>query len=359
MPGPRWTLQLVALAVAPAVVACGGPRQTPSPAAGERPPEAVERLAPAPGEPFVRILGTAQDGGLPHVACTGPHCERARRDPSFARRTAALAIVLPGVDRVLLVDAGPDLPEHLEALADVRRPRPGGVDRTPVDGVLLTHAHLGHLGGLSSFGYEAVATSDLPVRLTPALAAVLHSSYPWSLMVERRNIVLVESPAGEPFGLGDGVTVTPFAVPHRDEVGDTVGYRIAGPADPATGEPGRSVLYVPDTDGWDGWEPSLEERLGGIDVALLDGTFYSLDELPGRDVASIGHPRIADTVARLAPLVAGGDLAVLFFHLNHSNPAVDPASEAAAAVRAAGMAVAREGWEVGLASSSRRPAAGR
>ncbi len=340
-------------------LACGvpSPESTGADRDGEPAGVAADRafadLAPGPGEPFVRVLGTAQDGGLPHVACSGPRCVRARREPAFARRTAALAVVLPGVDRVLLIDAGPDLPEHLEALADVRTPAGGGVDRAPVDGVLLTHAHLGHLAGLAFFGYEAVSTRELPVRATPALAAVLRANYPWSLMLERGNLALVESPPGRPFGLGDGVTATPLRVPHRDEVGDTVAWRIEGPPEPATGERGRALLYVPDTDGWESWEPPLEERLAEVDVALLDGTFYSLDELPGRDVASIGHPLIARTVERLRSRVATGGARVLFTHLNHSNPAVDPRSDAARAIREAGMGVAWDGMEIGLGSAGR------
>jgi pyrroloquinoline quinone biosynthesis protein B len=53
-----------------------------------------------------------------------------------------------------------------------------------------------------------------------------------------------------------------------------------------------------------------------MDVALLDGTFLSTGELPGRDLTQIPHPLGTDTVERLA----GVDCDVRLIHLNHSNP---------------------------------------
>jgi pyrroloquinoline quinone biosynthesis protein B len=53
-----------------------------------------------------------------------------------------------------------------------------------------------------------------------------------------------------------------------------------------------------------------------MEVALLDGTFFSADELPGRDLAEIPHPLATDTAWRLAGVAC--DLRLI--HLNHSNP---------------------------------------
>ena len=51
--------------------------------------------------------------------------------------------------------------------------------------------------------------------------------------------------------------------------------------------------------------------------ALLDATFYSGNELPGRDMAAIPHPLMTDTMACLSNK-SGGE--VVFIHLNHTNP---------------------------------------
>jgi pyrroloquinoline quinone biosynthesis protein B len=304
--------------------------------------------APAAGSgaagPFLRVLGTAQDGGLPHAACSCDRCAAARRDPALARRVASLGVVLPASGQVFLIDATPDLPEQLEALADVRRPAAGRVDRSPVDGVLLTHAHMGHYLGLAWFGYEAVNTQGLPVWCTPRMAAFLRGNGPWSLLVSRGNVELRElDPAAGADGsveLGDGVTVRAVPAPHRDEYTDTVGFLVRGPR--------TAVFYVPDTDSWAAWGERLDEVLAEVDVALVDGTFYSRDELPDREVSEIGHPLITDSLERFGEAVRAGRLRVVFTHLNHSNPALDPDGPERRAIERAGFRVLEDGEEIGL-----------
>lgn len=336
----RWLLALGVLLV---FVGCGEPtlssedfdasalRLRESAAEDER-----DRTASAP---FVRVVGTAQDGGFPHAACSHDLCVEARRDPALARRVASLAVVLPESGRVFLIDATPDLPDQLEALADVRAPPAGGVDRAPVDGILLTHAHVGHYLGLAYFGYEALHTRDLPVWATPRMARFLRNNGPWSQLVELGNVELREL-RDAAVSLGDGVVVRAVPVPHRDEYTDTVGFRLEGPR--------ATVLYVPDTDSWDAWGDRLDEALSGVDVALVDGTFYSAAELPGRDVSEIGHPLITDSLERFGEAVRSGDLRVLFIHLNHSNPALDPESPERRALEEAGFRVAADGEEIPL-----------
>jgi len=336
---------LVALAVVAVLPGLGCTRQGGEASGGDG-PEAEP--GPELSGPFVRILGTAQDGGLPHAACSCDRCEAARRDPRLARRVASLALVLPESGRVFLIDATPDLPEQLAALADVQGAPAGRVNRAPVDGVFLTHAHIGHYLGLAYFGYEAVSTRGLPVWATPRMARFLRDNGPWSQLVSLGNISLREldglAPDGVPGGgaveLGDGVVIRPVVVPHRDEYADTLGFRIEGPR--------STILFVPDTDSWDAWGDRLAEALAGVDVALLDGTFYSADELPGRDVSEIGHPLVTDSLARFGEAVRSGGLRVLFTHLNHSNPALETDSPERRAVERAGFEVAEDGGEIRL-----------
>jgi pyrroloquinoline quinone biosynthesis protein B len=302
------------------------------------PPQAP--AAPPASPPRLIVLGTAQDGGLPHAACTCERCQRARKDPAFRRHIAGLALQLPKSDQIWLVDATPDLREQLDRVAALRNRPQGGVDRAPVDGVLLTHAHIGHYLGLAFFGFEAVSTSKLPVWASPRMAEYLRTNGPWSQLVRIENIALREFRPGEPFALGDGVTVTALQVPHRDEYSDTMAFLFKGPR--------RTVLYVPDTDAWRTWKRPLPQVLleEKVSVALLDGTFYSPDELPGRDVTKIPHPLITATMDLLGPLVKSGGLKVEFIHLNHSNPALVPEGEVRKAMEARGFRVAEEGEEI-------------
>jgi pyrroloquinoline quinone biosynthesis protein B len=92
----------------------------------------------------------------------------------------------------------------------------------------------------------------------------------------------------EPILLADGIQVTAVLVPHRDEFTDTVGYVIAR-------QGRRGVLFIPDIDQWGKWWASIRELVDTVDLALLDGTFASADELPGRSIDDIPHPLIPAT----------------------------------------------------------------
>ena len=95
--------------------------------------------------------------------------------------------------------------------------------------------------------------------------------------------------------------------------------------------PRQRLFYCPDIDGWDWWDHDLRAFLSGIDIALLDGTFASASELPGRNLDEIPHPLVTDTARRLA--WPHGDLRpdirsdVRLIHLNHSNPLNEPGPE--------------------------------
>src|SRR5690606_28327044 len=128
----------------------------------EQPPEPEPTPAPEPDSqavdgPRLRILGIAQDGGLPHTACDCPRCDGAPPAPRRASPGASVALVGTTPGQGWLVDATPDLPQQLDMLDDVRAREPGRVDRSPLAGVLLTHAHMGHYLGLAQLGYEAVS----------------------------------------------------------------------------------------------------------------------------------------------------------------------------------------------------------
>jgi pyrroloquinoline quinone biosynthesis protein B len=324
--------RVAAVAAAVAVAAVLGCRGSTTPATGSAEPSEARSGA---NVPRVVVLGSGQDGGVPHAACSCVRCQRARREPGFRRRGPSLGLVVPGT-KPWMIDASPDFPEQLEMLGTGGQ---GRVDRDPLGGLFLTHAHIGHYAGLIHLGREVVGAHGVPVYVTPAMARFLATNAPWGQLVVLGNVILHPMELETPVPVGDRVRVTAFPVPHRDEYADTVGYRIEGPD--------VTVLYVPDTDRWESWDPSLEARLEGVDVALLDGSFHDLGELPGRAIEDVPHPPMTVTMDRLQPRVDAG-LRVLLTHLNHSNPTVDPDSEAARACRARGFEIARDGDTIPL-----------
>ena len=102
-----------------------------------------------------------------------------------------------------------------------------------------------------------------------------------------------------------------FNVPHRNELSETVGYRIIGKQ--------KSAIYIPDIDSWGGFEENLFELINENDILFLDGTFYIKSEIQLRDVSNIPHPEIIDTMKKLSNLSSSYKKRVHFIHLNHTN----------------------------------------
>lgn len=291
--------------------------------------------------PYVLVLGTAQDGGLPQIGCTQPPCEAARADPRRARRVASLLVCDPRSGKRWLLDASPDLREQVELARGHPASRLASGPRPALfDGVFLTHAHVGHYAGLLHLGREAYGARGVPTYASERMAGFLRTNGPWSLLVETGGLELATLRPGERVELAPDLSVEPLAVPHRDEFSDTLAFVVRGPS--------SALLYLPDIDKWERWERPLREALAEVDLALVDGTFFDGDELPGRDMSEIPHPFVVETLALLASEPAATRAKVLFTHLNHSNPLADSRSDAARRVRSAGMGVARDGQRIDL-----------
>ncbi len=299
-----------------------------------------------PTSPFAVVLGTSQDGGVPQANCFTGYCARVRTGEVAAPRVACLGIVDPATGARFLVDATPDFVAQVGDL--VSWPQQGGQPSLPtgtlrleeeVQGVLLTHAHMGHYTGLLHCGREAAATDNLPVYASAAMARLLRSNQPFKTLIDEDRLDLREVSIGAPIELTPDLSVVPFSVVHRAELTDTLGLLINGPS--------RSLLYVPDADRWDGWPVPFEDWLDKSDIAVLDGTFYSAEELGHRWQGEVPHPPVADTVEMLSAR-ARTRPEVWFTHLNHTNPLWDENSSQRAAVQDAGFGVAQRGqtWEL-------------
>lgn len=247
------------------------------------------------------VLGIAQDAGIPQLGCEDPICVSIRNGQRKRERVASLGLVNPTLKKAYLIDATPDFVSQVDSLTGGRVP----------DGILLTHGHIGHYTGLMYLGRESVDAKHVPVWGTDRMIAFLTNNGPWSLLVSRQNIDLHPLEPGLPTSLGDGLMVTAYPVPHRDEFTDTVGYLIEGPH--------KKVLYIPDIDGWDKWSRDVRQMVDRVDLAFLDGTFASAEELPGRPMNEIPHPLIPVT----RDLLRGTKARVFFIHLNHTNREID------------------------------------
>ena len=283
----------------------------------------------------VEILGSSQDGGVPHIGCKCERCDYYRKN-QLKLFAASLGLYDLKNERFFLFDATPDIKRQLEH-AEKRHM----VDKkhlplkfTP-DGIFLTHAHMGHYTGLMYYGFESINSKGLPVFCSEKMSEYLRKNGPWSQLVKYKNIVLNIVGSETVTDLGDGCKIIPYSVPHRQEYSDTLCFRIEGPD--------RSVLYIPDIDRWEHWDRQIAEEVRQVDTALLDGTFFADGELPGRDMSKIPHPTVRSTMELLRDIVERGKTKVYFTHLNHSNPLVIPESDETRYVLKQGFYVAREG----------------
>jgi len=289
-----------------------------------------------PGDPFIVVLGVAQDGGYPQA---GTKESIAWEDPTQRRHAASLGIVDPQAGERWMVEATPDFRQQLHRFDSVFpvAGKPG------LAGILLTHAHIGHYTGLIHLGHEAMGAREVPVYAMPRMSEYLSANGPWSQLVDYRNIELRGLEEGVARSLNRRISVTPLPVPHRQEYAEVIGLRIQGPR--------SSVLFLPDIDSWEEWDEQgtrIEEVIAGVDFAYLDATFYADGEIPGRDMSDFPHPFIVRSIERFRDLPAAERRKIRFIHLNHTNPALDPESEARRAVEAAGFRVAEEGERVGI-----------
>lgn len=256
------------------------------------------------------VLGRAQDGGLPHLGCDRECCESGRRE-GRRETPACLGIHDRETGRLALIEATPAIEEQVALLHQLTSSPLRG--RTPVDAILITHAHIGHYLGLAQLGREVTSSQRLPVHVSSRMGEFLSAQAPWSQLVELEQVELHAFALGTRFEPLPGMSITATQVPHRDEFSDTVAFTIEGP--------NRRVLFVPDIDSWSRTAGLLETLIAEVDVAYLDATFYDGRELPGRDLREIPHPLMVDTMEMLEERATANPGRFRFIHLNHTNPA--------------------------------------
>jgi pyrroloquinoline quinone biosynthesis protein B len=281
----------------------------------------------------VRVLGSAAGGGFPQWNCHCQTCEAARAGE--------------GARPWFLVNASPDLRQQLEML-DGRRV--DGVRAPPVAGVLLTDAEIDHTAGLLLLREGAA-----PVRVFGAagVGRALTDGYPVLPMLERYCGVewrTLEPGRARPLD-GSGLEVEPFAAGGDAPryLGPDVELEASGFVfrDRATG---GAVTYVP---GLASLDDGVIARLAASDLVLVDGTFWSDDELPrlgvtDRTARDMGHVPLSGPGGSLAVLAGLERPRKVLVHINNTNPILLEDSRERREVVRAGVEVAYDGLAIDL-----------
>ncbi|WP_316805904.1 MBL fold metallo-hydrolase [Pedobacter agri] len=257
-------------------------------------------------EPYILVLGVAQDGGYPHMGFKKICCSKAWQNPAMQKAVVALALVDPKAKKWYLFDATPDIKQQLK---DFGKQTKNQYPYLP-DGIFITHAHIGHYTGLMEFGREVMNTKHVNVYVLPKLKSFLEDNGPWSQLVKLNNIKITALEDGKPIAFEEN-KITAFTVPHRDEYSETAGFKIETGA--------KNYLFIPDIDKWSKWNKSIVEMVKQVDFAFLDATFYSADELGNRPISEVPHPLIVETQKLFEQEPISVKAKIQFIHLNHSN----------------------------------------
>lgn len=281
--------------------------------------------------PYLLILGIAQDGGFPQAGCAAECCTSFYSGKEKRKQVSCLAIVDPKNKKTWMIDATPDFPAQYKQVSQT--------SGFALNGILLTHAHIGHYTGLMYLGREVMNSQKMPVFAMPRMKYFLETNGPWSQLIKLNNIELIKMANGEEITLSDQISILPMLVPHRDEFSETVGFEVRSAS--------KKVLFIPDIDKWNKWDKSIIDLIKSVDVALIDGTFYKNGEIKGRDMKEIPHPFIEETLNLLDFQSIHEKNKIKFIHFNHTNPVLRNTKERKRLLKS-GFNIATEGERIGL-----------
>ncbi|WP_298903742.1 MBL fold metallo-hydrolase [uncultured Psychroserpens sp.] len=294
----------------------------------------VETIGARDFKQYITVLGIAQDAGFPQIDCEKACCMSFYEEKESKKMVSCLGLVDLEAKKKWLFDATPDMPEQIQILKTKHLD-----NNNVIDGVFLTHAHIGHYTGLMHFGFEALGGDDIPIYAMPRMKTFLETNGPWSQLVSFNNIKLNGLQKDSTVNISSSLKITPLQVPHRDEFSETVGYKVKGPH--------KSALFIPDIDKWHLWERDIIEEVKRVDYAFIDASFFRDGELK-RDMSKIPHPFTTETTTLFQNESLETKRKIYFIHFNHTNPTLKDTHPLKDSIQNLGFNFAKEGAEFEL-----------
>ncbi len=306
----------------------------------------------------VKILGSAAGGGFPQWNCACPNCAGLRAGTLNAKpRSQSQIAFCPGPSLWFLVGASPDLRTQLAATPELAPSN----SRNAIAGVFLPSADVDsaigllHLREFQHFFVFCTAGVQRALRGENRIFRVLERSDPpvqWQTLSSKGRLGchLSESPGEAPAFV---CSTTPLGGCYPDFVSQELLRALSG--DDAcvafTFEQNGKKLFVAPS--LPGHNTEWAKHAASADVALLDGTFWTDDELirTGRSKKSareIGHLPLSDPDGLLAQFPRGGKARKILIHINNTNPILNEESPEHRAVLDAGFEIAYDGMEFDL-----------
>ena len=201
---------------------------------------------------YIQVLGIVQDAGYPHIGCEKDCCKVVSPGDYFV---SCLGLVDKTNNKRYLFDATPDIHNQINLLEKFP-------EANLIDGIFLTHAHIGHYTGLMYLGREGLGGNKIKVYSMKRMANFLLKNGPWDQLIKLKNID-IETISNKNFiKLSKNILVIPIKVPHRDEYSETVGYKIIGKT--------KKMLFIPDIDKWNEWDKDIVEEATNLIEPLIE-----------------------------------------------------------------------------------------
>ncbi len=279
----------------------------------------------------ITVLGSAAGGGFPQWNCNCRNCKGVRSGSIRAKPRTQSSIFVQGSEGSdgVLINASPDILEQIRSHPVLQ---PGRALRdTAIAGVVLMDGQVDHATGLFMLRERG---APLPLWCTDPVADDLTEGNPVLRVlthfcgVQRHRIALDDATFAVPGAPGlrfRAIALSSKAAPyspHRDAPvpGDNIGLVIS---DEHTG---RSAFYAP---GLGQITPALFDTMSRADAVLVDGTFWTDDEMPSmglskktaRDIGHLPQSGTGGMIEWLDRLPAATRR--LLIHINNTNPILD------------------------------------
>ena len=302
----------------------------------------------------IRVLGAAAGGGFPQWNCNCRNCDGVRKGSLRAtpRTQSSIAVSADNINWILF-NASPDLLAQYKGFAELQ---PGRAIRdTAIRSVVLMDAQIDHTTGLlmlregrpleiycTDMAREDLSTGNPLFKILGHYCGVNWHEVPTA----RGNSFPVIGAEQLTFTAVPLKSNAPPYSPHRDNPleGDNIGMRIADPRS------GKVLFYAP---GLGEIEPHLKPFLEEADVLMVDGTFWTDDEMirlglskkHARDIGHLPQSGAGGMIDVLKPLKASRKILI---HINNTNPILDEDSDQRRQLAGAGIEVAYDGMDVKL-----------
>ncbi len=299
----------------------------------------------------ITVLGAAAGGGFPQWNCNCRQCAGQRAGTLRAKARTQSSIFVQadsGADGVLF-NASPDILAQIRANPVLQPAR--ALRDSAIAGVVLMDGQVDHVTGLFMLRERS---TPLPIWCTDEVADDLTDGNPVLRVlghfcgVQRQRIAIDGTPfevAGVPGlqlrALPLRSKAAPYS-PHRENPtpGDNIGMLITDLAS------GKTVFYAP---GLGEITPPVFDAMHSADAVLVDGTFFTDDEMPALGISA----KTARSIGHLPQSGPGGMVEWLdklpartrrlLIHINNTNPILDEDSAPRALLRAHGIEVCEDG----------------